>query len=51
MLPHNIQRFAAVPMGVALAALGYALWAERRAHTAALVPGPVSPQLGQTSAK
>jgi hypothetical protein len=51
MLPHNIQRFAAVPMGVALAALGYALWAERRAHTAAPVPGPVSPQLGQTSAK
>jgi hypothetical protein len=30
LLPHEIQRFAAVPMGVALAWLGYALWSERR---------------------
>jgi hypothetical protein len=31
LLPHAIQRFAAVPFGVALAWLGYALWSERRA--------------------
>ncbi len=30
LLPHPIQRFAAVPMGVALAWLGYALWSEPR---------------------
>lgn len=29
-LPHQIARFAAVPMGIALAWLGYALWSERR---------------------
>ena len=34
LLPHEIQRYAAVPMGIALAWLGYALWSERRA------PGP-----------
>jgi hypothetical protein len=31
LVPHAIQRFAAVPMGIALAGLGYALWSERRA--------------------
>jgi hypothetical protein len=31
LLPHAIQRLAAIPMGVALAWLGYALWSERRA--------------------
>lgn len=30
LLPHQFQRFAAVPMGVALVWLGYALWSERR---------------------
>jgi hypothetical protein len=29
LLPHEIQRFAAIPMGIALAALGVALWSER----------------------
>lgn len=29
LLPHEIQRFAAVPMGLALAGLGWALWSER----------------------
>ncbi|WP_423065368.1 hypothetical protein [Devosia sp. CN2-171] len=28
-LPHEIQRFAAVPMGLALGWLGWALWSER----------------------
>jgi hypothetical protein len=30
LLPHAVQRLAAVPMGVALGWLGYALWSERR---------------------
>ncbi len=32
LLPHQFQRLAAVPVGVALAGLGYALWSERRGH-------------------
>jgi hypothetical protein len=51
LLPHNIQRLAAIPMGLALAALGYALWAERRAQAAQAVPAPVSPQLNPTAAQ
>ena len=30
LLPHAIQRMAAIPMGIALAWLGYALWSETR---------------------
>lgn len=30
LLPHAVQRLAAVPMGIAIAWLGYSLWAERR---------------------
>jgi hypothetical protein len=30
LFPHEIQRFAAVPMGIAMAWLGYALWSEQR---------------------
>ena len=43
LLPHPIQRLAAMPMGFALAWLGYALWSERRATEP--VPGKGSPQL------
>ncbi len=32
LLPHQLERLAAVPMGFALAWLGYALWSERREH-------------------
>jgi hypothetical protein len=51
LLPHHIQRLAAVPMGLALAWLGYALWAERRTQAAqsAAVKGTL--QLGQSGAK
>ncbi len=31
LLPHAVQRLAAVPMGVALAWLGWTLWSDRRA--------------------
>ena len=30
LLPHEFIRLAAVPVGIALALLGYALWSERR---------------------
>jgi hypothetical protein len=32
LLPHAIQRLAAIPVGIALAWLGYALWSERPQH-------------------
>ncbi|MEO5952828.1 MAG: hypothetical protein ABIQ44_10215 [Chloroflexia bacterium] len=51
LLPHAIQRLAAMPMGLALASLGYALWSERRATASEPVLGMVSPQLSQTAAK
>lgn len=30
LLPHEMQRYAAIPVGVAVAWLGYALWSEKR---------------------
>lgn len=30
LLPHQVERLAAMPMGIALAWLGYSLWSERR---------------------
>ncbi len=56
LFPHAIQRLAAMPMGLALACLGYALWTERRAqaseeHVSEPVPSRVSPQLRQTVAE
>jgi hypothetical protein len=51
LLPHQIQRFAAIPVGVALAWLGYALWSKRREHAAEPVPGRVSHQLRHTAAE
>jgi hypothetical protein len=46
LLPHEIQRLAGIPVGLALAWLGYALWSERRAHAAQPGVGKASPQLG-----
>jgi len=51
LLPHPLDRVLAVPMGLALAWLGYALWSERRAHVSDPVPGTASPQLRQTGAE
>ena len=45
LLPHQLARLAAMPMGFALIWLGYALWSERRAPASELVPGRASPQL------
>jgi hypothetical protein len=50
LLPHAQERYAAVPMGIALACLGYALWSERREHAAATVPGGASLQVSHTGA-
>ncbi len=50
LLPHPLDRMAAVPMGLALAWLGYALWSDRREKVSQPVPGRTSPQLSQTGA-
>jgi hypothetical protein len=42
---HPLDRTFAVPVGVALAWLGYALWSERREPAAQPVPDKASPQL------
>jgi hypothetical protein len=51
LLPLEIQPKMAVPVGLALAWLGYALWSERRVQAAESVPGRVSPQLRPTAAE
>jgi hypothetical protein len=51
LLPHNIQRLAAIPMGLALATLGYALWSERRAQAGDHAPVKASGALRPTAAE
>lgn len=51
LLPHQLERLAAMPMGVALAWLGYALWSERREHAAHPIAGRTSSRFGHTSAE
>src|SRR6185436_9531736 len=51
LLPHQLERLAAMPMGFALAWLGYALWSERQAPAAEPIPSTASPQLRQTVAE
>jgi hypothetical protein len=51
LLPHEIQRFAGIPVGLALAWLGYALWSERREQASEPVPGKASPQLRKAAAE
>lgn len=50
MLPHPLDRTFAVPTGLALAWLGYALWSERSAPAAEPVPGTASPHVPHTAA-
>jgi hypothetical protein len=45
LLPHDLEPLAAVPVGVGLAWLGYALWAERRGHASERVAARGRPQL------
>jgi hypothetical protein len=51
LLPLEHQPKVALPVGLALAWLGYALWSERREHAADSVAGRASPQLGQSGAE
>jgi hypothetical protein len=51
LVPHPYDRIFAVPVGLALVWLGYALWAERRAHVSEPLPGTGSVQLRQAEAK
>jgi hypothetical protein len=51
LLPHQIQRLAAVPVGLALVWLGYALWSERREQVSEPSPGRGNPQFRQTGAE
>ena len=51
LLPHELRPLVAVPIGLGLAWLGYALWSERRAHASEDVPGTASPQLSHTGAE
>ena len=50
LLPHALQRFAAVPVGLAIAWLGYALLTERREKVLQPLPDRGSPQIRQTRA-
>jgi hypothetical protein len=51
LLPHAIQRLAAIPVALAIAWLGYALFSERRGRASEPAPGAGSPQLRQTAAE
>ncbi len=50
LLPHQLERLAAMPMGIALAWLGFALFTERREKVSEPVPGIERPQLNQAGA-
>ena len=50
LLPHEHGPKVVAPVGLALAWLGYALWAEQREHAADPVPGRGSSQLRPTEA-
>jgi hypothetical protein len=50
LLPHELERIAAVPIGVGLAWLGYALWSERPSHVADPLPATAIARPGQTEA-
>jgi hypothetical protein len=47
----ELEPLAAVPIGVGLAWLGYALWSERREQASDPVRGSGSTQLHQTAAE
>jgi hypothetical protein len=51
LLPHPLDRMLAVPMGIALIWLGYALWSERRGPADERLAGAATPQLRGTSAE
>ncbi len=50
LLPLALQRYAAIPVGLAIAWLGYALLTERREKVSQPLPDQESPQIHQTGA-
>lgn len=50
-LQHPLDRMLAVPMGIALIWLGYALWSEQHVASAQSVTGTTTPQLRSTRLK
>lgn len=51
LLPHELQRLAGMPVGLALAWLGYALWSDTGTETVKIQHEIGSPQLYQNPAK
>jgi hypothetical protein len=51
LLPHAEQRYAAIPVALALAWLGYSLWSERRESATQAAPATVGAQLRPATAK
>ncbi|HEV7663107.1 MAG TPA: hypothetical protein VGQ62_06195 [Chloroflexota bacterium] len=51
LLPHEFIRLAAVPVGIALALLGYALWSEQRQAVPAPLPSRSSAKLRPAAAE
>lgn len=51
LLPHDTQRLVGIPVGLAIAWLGYALWSGRGATVADRVPDMGSPQFGESGAR
>ncbi len=51
VVQHPYDRLFAVPVGLALAWLGYALWSERREQVSQSVPGSAKPQVVPTPVK
>lgn len=49
LLPHQLERLAAMPMGFAVIWLGYAVWAEQPARTAQPIAGTNKPHPAQHS--
>jgi hypothetical protein len=49
LLPHEFVRLAAVPVGVALVWLGYALWSERQEQASEPLPGRAAPAASRTA--
>ena len=51
LLPNELRPLVAVPIGFAIAWMGYALWSERIERALEAIPGRASPQLGQSGAE
>lgn len=51
MLPHEIQRFAGIPVGLSVALLGFTLFIERREKASEVAPSKVTAQISQSEAK